>query len=213
MAVTVEDNKKDNNPTSKTKMIKLSFFILILILIVVGAGLLIYQSTNLTYKNSNQPYPSLKDNLTTLDEKAHQWKSDSYLFGVEYENPADVKLTAKYQSPSTLGTELLITINKTGEYSVKPIDLGFDAVISKPVRLQDLSVDSSEAINIFSKDKTISGCINNTKSQKQLSIESDMMGGVPTWTLFIVDCPSFNHFKVSYLNAQTGGIFEITPIP
>jgi hypothetical protein len=212
MAVTVEDNTKKNNPTRKTKMIVVSFSILLGVLIVIGAGWFIYQSTNLTYKNRSQNYPSLKDNWTSLEAKAHEWKSDSYLFGVEYENPADVKLTAKYQSPSTLGTELIITIDKAGEFTVDPIDLGFEAVISKPVRLQDLSVDVQEAINIFSQDKTVSGCLNDLKIQKQLSIESDLMG-FPTWTLFIVDCPNFNQYKTAYLNAKTGGIFEITPIP
>ena len=188
-------------------MFGLLFLGLIIILIVFGGVWLIYQSTNQPGQNNGSAFISLKDNWAALETKAHQWKNDAYFFNVEYETLTDAQLTAKYLAPSVPDYELILTIDKKGGLNANPLHLGFNAAVSKPIGLQDFSIDSQAAMALFAQDKSISGCLTSSYPKKQLSIESDLMG-FPSWTLMVENCPSAGKYSTSYLNAQSGKLID-----
>jgi hypothetical protein len=196
-------SKKGKRSSQKRNWFNL-IFVIVVILIVAGGVWFIYQSN----KSDDPGFISLKDNWAAMESKAKQWKSDAYLFSVVYETPSDTKLTAKYLAPSVPTYELLITINQSGEVISDPINLGFEAVVSKPIQLQGFSIDSQQAMAIFNQDKTNSKCLKTPNGKKQLSIESDLMG-FPAWTLLLIDCPTAGKTNTTHLNAQTGESIEI----
>ena len=182
----------------------------LIILIIVGGGVwLIYQSINPSSPATQYQLPSIKENWEVFESQALAWKNDSYLFGIEYEISKEPLLTAKYESPSDLDTEFIITKNQNEQPVGKPLDLGFEAKFSKPIGLQDFSIDTQQALEIMLKDQTASNCMVSDNVLKQLSLEADMTG-YPVWALSLANCPERGRVKTIYLNAQTGIVFDPT---
>ena len=201
MNKTIKKNKRSNKKNQNGPNLLIVFLV-----VAVVMGVMIF-SYNYFTRSDLSAYISLKDNWSALDAKAHQWKSDAYLFSVEYEIPSKNKITAKYLSPSVPQGELLVMIDNSGQFVMDPLNLGFDAVVSKPIRLEDFKTDSQDAVIIFGRNQDLAVCPKTSK--KQLSMESDM-NGYPTWALVILDCPTSGKYKNAYINAQTGEVIGQT---
>ena len=200
-------NKKNKKNSRKLEWLNTLALILIVIIIVGGAILIIYQSINPPSASANLGLASLKENWGSMQTSAKNWKNDAFLWGVEYDITDKPVLIAKFESPSDLKNELIITITKDQQPEVKPIALGFETVESKPITQENFSVDARQALDAMMKDDAVTVCINSEKTVKQLSMESDMTG-YPVWTLSMVNCPSTGRIKTVYVNAQTGNVFN-----
>jgi hypothetical protein len=180
------------------------FTLIALTLLAIAISILIY----ITLSSSMYRVPSLRGKWGLFAEKAHEWKSDSYLTEVRIDVNGQVtyQMLAIYNSP-TAREALSIAIENSGEITVMPFGTGGTL---RPILRESWVIDSQRALDLFSKYEHINVYL---QSPSEHPIFLDLVAYNSEYAMWGLEIFTFSESgdftpKRFYMNAKTGEIFD-----
>jgi hypothetical protein len=223
--------QKDNNTTERLrkqqKQVK-AISVLVLVVAIIGIGWVLFKHPT----PRQLKVASLKENWNKLENSARTWKNDAYLTSVTFfmfkriSNSPAMQVMAEFHSlqvPANERVQVTIyddgtVVNASGNpVTISASDPVFEELLANArgseedaIRRSDWSIDSQEALNIFTANSEINECLGSPQSIVSLSLNKTYTDD-PAWELSIFECPGYSSDLETYhLNATTGERFDPT---
>jgi len=185
-------------------------------IVLASLGAIIIFAGWLIFKPETQPLPnvlSLQDNWELLESGGRDWQSDAYLNNITFDvnESMPYKISATYLSESTPEEMYSIDINEKSKIYNKETRETYPMRDSAklPIKREDWIIGSTQAWDLFLKNKTISTCaaIRDKHVTIYMSLERTVSGRL-AWALYLGDCPNEGVLLSFYLDAKTGETIE-----
>jgi hypothetical protein len=152
---------------------------------------------------------SLQDHWELLESSGRDWQSDAYLNEIVFDvNEIFLyKISASYLSKSMPDERYSIDINEKGEiYNKETSEIYPMRESAKlPIKREDWAIGSTQAWDLYLKDKTISAHATSREKYVPMYMRLDRtVSGRLAWELVVVDCPDECVRYSFYLDAKTG---------
>ena len=185
-------------------------------IVLASLGTIILFVGWLIFKPETQPSPqvlSLQDNWVLLESGGRDWQSDAYLNDITFDvnESMPYKISATYLSKSTTEEMYSIDINEKSKIYNKETRETYPMRESAklPIKREDWVIGSTQAWDLFLKNKTISTCA--TLRDKHVTIYMSLertVSGRLAWALYLGECPNEGVLLSFYLDAKTGETIE-----
>lgn len=168
----------------------------------------------------NKPFPppapnvvSMQDHWQLLETGGRDWQSDAYLNSLYFDviGITPYKISATYLSKSKSDERYSIDIDENGKIYKKETSKNYPMRESAklPIQREDWVIGSTQAWDLFQKNKTISTC--TISDDKRIPIHMHLgriLSGRLAWELLVENCFDEGDSYSFYLDAKTGEIIE-----